>query len=66
MLEVEGVNLFYGASHALRDVSLKAERGKITCVLGRNGVGKTSLMRAIFGLANIRSGRVVWDGNCMT
>jgi urea transport system ATP-binding protein len=62
MLEVERINLFYGASHALRDVSLVAQRGKITCVLGRNGVGKTSLMRAIFGLASVRSGRVVWDG----
>ena len=62
MLEVERINLFYGASHALRNVSLRAERGKVTCVLGRNGVGKTSLLRAIFGLAPIRSGRVAWDG----
>jgi urea transport system ATP-binding protein len=62
MLEVERINLFYGASHALRDVSLTARRGQIACVLGRNGVGKTSLLRAIFGLAPIRSGRVLWDG----
>ena len=62
MLTVENVDLHYGAAQALRGVSVTAERGKITCVLGRNGVGKTSLMRAIFGLASVRSGRVVWDG----
>jgi urea transport system ATP-binding protein len=62
MLNVEGINLYYGASHALRDVSLTAEAGKITCVLGRNGVGKTSLMRALVGLQGVRSGRVEWEG----
>jgi len=62
MLSVENVNLYYGASHALRDVSIAAETGKITCVLGRNGVGKTSLLRAIFGLSPIASGRIEWEG----
>jgi urea transport system ATP-binding protein len=62
MLNVEGINLYYGASHALRDVSLTAETGKITCVLGRNGVGKTSLMRALVGLQGVRSGSVTWEG----
>ncbi|HXQ68185.1 MAG TPA: urea ABC transporter ATP-binding subunit UrtE [Alphaproteobacteria bacterium] len=62
MLAVEGVNLYYGASHALRDVSITAEVGKITCLLGRNGVGKTSLLRAICGLAPIASGRIEWEG----
>lgn len=62
MLNVENINLYYGASHALRDVSLAAESGKITCVLGRNGVGKTSLMRALVGLQGVRSGRVMWEG----
>ncbi|MET0942483.1 MAG: ATP-binding cassette domain-containing protein, partial [Mesorhizobium sp.] len=47
MLEVENAILHYGAAQALRGVSLKAEAGKITCVLGRNGVGKTSLLRSI-------------------
>ena len=47
MLNVETINLFYGASQALRSVSLSATQGRITCVLGRNGVGKTSLLRAI-------------------
>ena len=62
MLSVEGVNLYYGASHALRDVSVTAEIGKITCILGRNGVGKTSLLRAIFGLNPIANGKIVWEG----
>src|SRR5919198_1335452 len=50
MLTVENVDLFYGASHTLRRVGLVAEKGEVTCILGRNGVGKTSLLRAIFGL----------------
>ena len=62
MLTVDQVDLYYGASHILRRVSLAAEIGKVTCVLGRNGVGKTSLLRAIMGLAPIRGGRIVWDG----
>jgi urea transport system ATP-binding protein len=61
MLSVEGVDLYYGASHALRRVSLAAKKGEVTCILGRNGVGKTSLLRAIFGLHPIRSGRIVWE-----
>jgi urea transport system ATP-binding protein len=62
MLKVENVNLFYGAAQALRGVSLTAEIGKVTCVLGRNGVGKSSLMRAIVGHQPIRSGRIEWQG----
>ncbi len=62
MLKVENVSLFYGAAQALRGVSLTAEVGKVTCVLGRNGVGKTSLMRAIVGHQPIRSGSIAWQG----
>ena len=62
MLKVENVNLFYGAAQALRNVSLKAEIGRVTCVLGRNGVGKTSLMRAIVGHQSIRGGSIAWGG----
>ncbi|MGE3648536.1 MAG: urea ABC transporter ATP-binding subunit UrtE [Reyranellaceae bacterium] len=62
MLNVDAIDLFYGASHALRRVSITAEIGKVTCVLGRNGVGKTSLLRAIFGLQAIRSGSIMWEG----
>jgi urea transport system ATP-binding protein len=61
VLSVEGIDLYYGASHALRRVSISAKKGEVTCILGRNGVGKTSLLRAIFGLQPIRTGRIVWD-----
>ena len=57
MLSVEDVHLYYGASHVLRGVSLKAMLGRVTCVLGRNGVGKTSLLRAILGQEPVRAGR---------
>ncbi|QJP13138.1 urea ABC transporter ATP-binding subunit UrtE [Starkeya sp. ORNL1] len=66
MLEVKDVNLFYGAAQALRGVSLKAEAGKVTCVLGRNGVGKTSLMRAIVGQAPIARGAIHFNGADIT
>lgn len=66
MLNIDGVNLYYGASHALRGVSLAASPGRVTCVLGRNGVGKTSLMRAIMGLQPVRDGRVTWEGQDIT
>jgi urea transport system ATP-binding protein len=66
MLAIEGIDLYYGASHTLRDVSLTAETGKITCLLGRNGVGKTSLLRAILGLAATASGSIRWEGRDVT
>ena len=62
MLQVAGVDLHYGAAIALRGVSLSAETGSITCLLGRNGVGKTSLLRAIMGTHPITSGAITWDG----
>ncbi len=62
MLAVENVDLFYGAAQALRRVSVTAEPGKVTCVMGRNGVGKTSLLRALVGLQPIRAGRIGWEG----
>jgi urea transport system ATP-binding protein len=61
MLNVEGIDLHYGAAQALRGVSISARVGEVTCVLGRNGVGKTSLLRAICGLQPISSGRIVWQ-----
>jgi len=66
MLAVETIDLFYGASHALRGVSLAASPGKVTCVLGRNGVGKSSLLRAIVGLQSIKSGRITLEGKDIT
>lgn len=62
MLRVESVDLSYGASRCLRGVSLEADPGRITCVLGRNGVGKSSLMRAVVGLERVERGRIVWEG----
>ena len=61
MLSVEAIDLYYGASYALRRVSLTAKKGEVTCILSRNGVGKTSLLRAIFGLQPIRGGRITWE-----
>jgi urea transport system ATP-binding protein len=62
MLTVEHVDLSYGAALALKDVSVRAEAGQVTCILGRNGVGKTSLMRAIAGRHGIRAGSIAWEG----
>jgi urea transport system ATP-binding protein len=62
MLDVESLDLHYGAAQALKAVSLKAEPGQVTCVLGRNGVGKTSLLRAISGREPISGGRILWQG----
>src|SRR5690349_15683323 len=62
MLSVKNIDLFYGAAQALRSVSLTAAVGRVTCLLGRNGVGKTSLLRAIVGLQPIASGAIAFDG----
>ncbi|RVT97587.1 urea ABC transporter ATP-binding subunit UrtE [Rhodovarius crocodyli] len=61
-LSVENIDLYYGASRCLSGVSLLAEPGSITCVLGRNGVGKSSLMRSIIGLERVRAGKIMWEG----
>ena len=62
MLAVDSIDLYYGAAQALRSVSIGAKLGRVTCVLGRNGVGKSSLLRAIVGHQPIRGGRIVYDG----
>ena len=66
MLSVESVDLHYGAAIALRGVSLQAEQGAVTCLLGRNGVGKTSLLRAITGVHPVSRGRILWNGTDIT
>ena len=65
MLEIAGLDLKYGAAQVLWDVSLTAEPGHVTCILGRNGVGKTSLLRAISGRHRISGGSIVWEGRDM-
>ena len=62
MLDVKSIDLHYGAAQALRSVSLVAEPGKVTCVMGRNGVGKTSLLRALVGQHVISRGTIEWNG----
>jgi urea transport system ATP-binding protein len=66
VLTVENIDLYYGAAQALRRVSVTAEIGKITCVLGRNGVGKSSLLRAIVGHQPVSAGKVMLDGQDIT
>jgi urea transport system ATP-binding protein len=66
MLEVDHVDLHYGAAIALRQVSLTAEIGAVTCLLGRNGVGKTSLLRAVIGAHPVTSGAIRWEGADVT
>ena len=66
MLEVAAIDLHYGAAQALRAVSLSARLGEVTCVLGRNGVGKTSLLRALVGQHPISKGAIRLDGHDIT
>jgi urea transport system ATP-binding protein len=66
MLEANAIDLHYGAAQALRAVSMQAEEGKITCVMGRNGVGKTSLLRALTGHHPVSKGSIVWNGDDIT
>ena len=63
MLEVKHIDLYYGAAQALRGISLNVEAGKVTCVLGRNGVGKTSLLRAIAGQHAVANGDILLNGS---
>jgi urea transport system ATP-binding protein len=66
MLDINAINLHYGAAQALRGVSLHAEPGQVTCVLGRNGVGKTSLLDALAGQHPVSSGSIMWEGKDIT
>jgi urea transport system ATP-binding protein len=66
MLSVQGIDLYYGAAQALKRVSVEAHVGEVTCILGRNGVGKTSLLRAVTGIQPVRNGSISWDGQDIT
>jgi len=61
MLNITGLNQYYGGSHILRDVSLTVARGQVTVLLGRNGVGKTSLLKSLMGVVPIRTGDMTLD-----
>lgn len=65
MLELKQVNQYYGGSHILRNVSLDAKVGEITVVLGRNGVGKTTMLKSIMGVVPIKAGEITLDGQAI-
>lgn len=65
MLKVSNINQYYGGSHILRDVSLQATRGKVSVILGRNGVGKTTLLKSLMGLVAIKTGSIEFDGRAI-
>ncbi len=62
ILQIKSLNQFYGGSHTLWDVDLDVARGSITCLMGRNGMGKTTLLRSVMGLVGTASGQIVYDG----
>ena len=66
MLQVKELNQYYGGSHILRGVSFDARIGEVTCLLGRNGVGKTTLLKCLMGIIPARSGSVLWQDKNVT
>ena len=66
MLAVEGLNQYYGGSHILRNVGFEAKLGEVTVVLGRNGVGKTTLLKSLMGVVPVKTGTVTLDGQDIT
>jgi len=65
MLDIAGLNQYYSGSHILRDVSLQAPEGKLSVLLGRNGVGKSTLLKCLMGVVPIRSGSIQWGGQAL-
>ena len=65
LLDVQELNQYYGGSHILRGISLQARLGKVSVLLGRNGVGKTTLLKSLMGLVPIRSGSITFDGRAI-
>src|ERR1700712_5051412 len=66
MLKVEGVNQYYGGSHILRNLSMEAKQGEVTVILGRNGVGKTTLLKSMMGVIPVKTGTIQLDGAPIT
>ena len=62
LLEIRGLNTYYGESHILRDVDLTVKAGEMVCLIGRNGVGKTTLLKSLIGLLRPRRGEIVFNG----
>ena len=63
LLEIRGLNTYYGESHILRDVDLSVKAGEMVCLIGRNGVGKTTLLKSLIGLLRPRRGEIVFNGD---
>ena len=66
MLEIKAINQYYGASHTLWDLSLNIPQGERMCLMGRNGVGKTTLLKAVMGMLPVKDGEIVFDGQVIT
>ena len=66
LLQVEGLNQYYGGSHILRHLGFEAKLGEVTVVLGRNGVGKTTLLKSLMGVVPVKTGSIVLDGADIT
>jgi urea transport system ATP-binding protein len=66
MLDVQGLNQFYGGSHILRDLGFQARVGEVTVVLGRNGVGKTTLLKSLMGVVPVKTGTITLNGRDIT
>ena len=66
MLKVDGINQYYGGSHILRNLSFEARLGEVTVVLGRNGVGKATLLKSLMGVVPVKTGSIHLDGAPIT
>jgi urea transport system ATP-binding protein len=66
MIEIKGLNQFYGGSHTLWDIDMQIAKGSCTCLMGRNGMGKTTLLRCIMGLLPLNSGQIMYEGQDLT
>ncbi len=66
MLRAEGINQYYGGSHILRNVAFEAKVGEVTVILGRNGVGKTTLLKSLMGVVPVKTGTITLDGRDIT
>ncbi|MCU0532289.1 MAG: urea ABC transporter ATP-binding subunit UrtE [Hydrococcus sp. Prado102] len=66
MLQISNLNVYYGESHILRNVDLSVPKGQMVCLIGRNGVGKTTLLKTIMGLLKPRIGEIIYEGHSLT